>query len=321
MTNPTLCPRSDCALLVVSCDPYADLWPPFFSLLKRYWPDCPFDVALGAGPAAIAPEGVLMLRSDGGRDWSRCTMEYLDALPHPYVLVVLDDFFFRRRVATADILRCLAFLKASQGVQLRLVPRPKPTTYIKGEPLIGACEQGSPYRLSTQAAIWNRQQLRALLRVNESIWEFEHNGNLRADMHTGGFYSVWRAVLPYEGRFSHHVVEKGKWFPHEKWIFGRQHIGCDFTRRGTLPVAQVLAYHTAQVLDRGLDIFRWRTKKRIKSRLRRLLAPFFQRQFARMSGLSSAGTTRTGAYGEPSSPPHPCSSRPDQPSAGPAKLP
>jgi len=34
------------AVLVVSCDKYADLWPPFFQLFLRFWPECPFSVYL-----------------------------------------------------------------------------------------------------------------------------------------------------------------------------------------------------------------------------------------------------------------------------------
>lgn len=28
------------ALLVNTCDKFEDCWIPFFSLLKKYWPDC-----------------------------------------------------------------------------------------------------------------------------------------------------------------------------------------------------------------------------------------------------------------------------------------
>lgn len=286
MTTPHFPAPGDCALLVVSCDPYADLWPPFFALLRRHWPDCPFPVYLGTGENGPPPDGIAVLRSAGGKDWSRCVRDYLDALPQPYVLMMLDDFFLRRTVATGDVLRCLRFAMAQQALQVRLIPRPRPTTHLPEEALVGACAPGSPYRLSTQAAIWDRKKLRDLLVENESIWEFEHNGNRRADAWPDGFYSVWRPVLPYEGWLAHHVVEKGKWLPHEKWFFGRQGIGCDFSRRGTLPARQLLAYHLSQGLDHLLDVFGWKTKKRIKARLRRWLAPLFRQQMARMAGVA-----------------------------------
>lgn len=194
----------------------------------------------------------------------------------------LDDFFLRTTVSSAEILRCLEFAEAAGAIQVRLIPRPRPTNPIAGEKLIGESAPGSPYRLCTQAAIWNRLQLLELLRPGESIWEFEHNGNDRAASLPKGFYSVRRSVLPYEGKWAHHVVEKGKWLPHEKWIFSRQAIGCDFSRRPTLPWRQTVFYHLAQTVDRLLDVLPWRTKARSKQFLKTALRPLMGKALDRL---------------------------------------
>ena len=39
---------NETALLVVSCDNYRDAWEPFFTLLFKYWPECPYPVFLGS---------------------------------------------------------------------------------------------------------------------------------------------------------------------------------------------------------------------------------------------------------------------------------
>jgi hypothetical protein len=285
MPKPSI-QNTDCALLVMSCDAYSDLWRPFLALLHRHWPDCPFPVYLGTGQLGCDDADVTVLRSDGGRDWSRCALDYLDQLPQAYILVMLDDFFLRRQVPTAEILHCLRFAQSTNSTQVRLIPRPPPTDRLAGESLIGECAAGSPYRLAAQAAIWNRAALHAFLRPGESIWAFEHQGNARALEQPHGFYSVWRPVLPYQGCLAHHVVEKGKWLPHEKWIFARQNIDCDFSRRATLPLAQTVFYHTVQLLDRSLDVLSWQNKARIKTGLKRILRPLMHRQFSRMGGTT-----------------------------------
>ncbi|MEO6567540.1 MAG: hypothetical protein ABIO94_02155 [Opitutaceae bacterium] len=284
MQAPLSIPSQECALLVLSCDAYADLWPPFFNLLRRHWPDCPFPIFLGAGEAAIAPPGITCLQSNGGKDWSRCASDYLEALPHEHILVMLDDFFLRRRVQTIRILECLRFAKTHDATQLRLIPRPKPTNRLPEQTNIGSCAVGSPYRLSTQAAIWNRRKLHALLREHESIWEFEMNGNLRANASPDGFFSVRRGVLPYEGLFAHHVIEKGKWLPHERWIFQRQLIGCDFSRRSALPLGQTMIYQAAQTLNESLNWLPWRWKAGLLRKARRVLQPVLGRQFSQLRG-------------------------------------
>lgn len=268
---------SECALLVISCDAYSDLWKPFFCLLSRYWPDCPFDKFLGSDTLSYNDSGVRPLRFSGGRDWSLCMKECLEQLSSEYVLVMLDDFFLRRKVGTSQVLHCLDFAKKHDATQVRLIPRPGPTTRIEGENLVGESESGSPYRLCAQAAIWNRSKLRDLLRIGESVWDFEHNGNARVATQAGGFYSVWRSALPYKGAWAHHVVEKGLWLPEEKWIFGRMNIGCDFSRRGTLPWARAIFYHLAQLADRLLDPLPWRFKVRTKRAVKVLMRPFFKR--------------------------------------------
>lgn len=224
------------------------------------------------------------MKSEGGRDWSRCMIDYLERLAEPYVLLMLDDFFLRRAVPTNKIMACLDFARNHHATQVRLIPRPKPTRRIPNETIVGEAESGSPYRLSTQAAIWDRVQLHSLLRTGESIWQFEHEGNVRVNSQLRGFYSTWAPILPYEGFFSHHVVEKGLWFPHEKWIFAHHDIGCDFGRRGTLGTGRLFWYHSAQFFDKSLDLFGWRIKQRVKRKVKVLLQPILRRQLKQLGG-------------------------------------
>jgi hypothetical protein len=256
-------PQTDCSLLVMSCDAYDDLWGPYFALLDRHWPDCPFPIYLGAEEKMWCDPKICSLKSSaGGRNWSGRLIDYLKQLPHTYVLLMLDDFFLRRRVSNDSVFQCVAFAHEHHATQVRLVPRPRPTNRLLGHSHFGESAPGSRYRLSTQAAIWNRTNLLALLRPGESIWDFEHQGNSRIAVVAHGFYSVWQPMLPYEGFFAHHVVEKGKWFPHEKWIFARQGIGCDFSRRGTLPWGQMASYHLAHLVLRLLETLPWQLQVR-----------------------------------------------------------
>lgn len=38
--------KLSCAVLVNSCDKYSETWIPFFTLLKKYWPDCEYPIYL-----------------------------------------------------------------------------------------------------------------------------------------------------------------------------------------------------------------------------------------------------------------------------------
>ncbi len=58
-----------CAVLVMSCGAYRDLWTPFFTLFWRYWPDCPFEVYLGTDCETFDDRQVTML-AVGNHEWS-----------------------------------------------------------------------------------------------------------------------------------------------------------------------------------------------------------------------------------------------------------
>jgi len=274
---------ADCPLLVLSCDAYCDLWEPFFGLLRLHWPDCPMEIFLGAETVEFNAPNVRTLLSGPGKDWSQRVIWYLEQIEKPFVLVMLEDFFLRQRVSNSMIGECLEFANMNRAIQVRLIPRPKPTVPISGEKLIGVSEKGSPYRLCTQAAIWNRLSLIGLLHEGESIWDFERNGNVRASSYDTGFYSVWRQALPYGGFLSHHVIEKGCWLGHQKWIFGRRNLGCDFSKRATLPLVQTVIYQFANGMNRALDIFPWKLKAGIKRSIRLFLGPLLGGSFERLS--------------------------------------
>ncbi len=263
-----------CALLVSSCDAYSDLWTPYFTLLDRYWKNCPYKVYLGTGDGTFADPKITVLHSDGGRDWSKCMLDYLAAIPDDYVIVVLDDFFLRKPVRQDEIEHCLRFARDHQATQVRLMPRPGPTDKIPSEKLIGACRVGSPFRASTQGAIWDRRKLAALLRQGESIWEFELHGNTRANAAADGYYSTWKSVLPYRGWFAHHVVEKGTWLLHEKWIWQRRNVGADFTKRRTMNLAENIDYQAVVVIYHGMNFLPWGLKRGLLKTLRFGLRPF-----------------------------------------------
>ena len=227
-----------CSVLVSSCDAYSDLWKPFFSLFFANWSDCPFEIYLGSNRATFSHERVRMLFSDNDPVWSKSMGNYLSQLSTPYVLLVLEDFFFRRPVQTQNIVKALEFLQRVDGQLLRLEPRPGPDRIVSDG--FGECLPGSPYRVSTQASIWNRSALQKLLVEGESIWEFEIKGTSRASAYEKGFYA---SPVPLIG-YGHHVVQRGKWFPWEARRFGNMNIGCDFSKRqvmGTKESAMWLA--------------------------------------------------------------------------------
>ena len=270
-----------CAVYVATCDRYMDLWPGFFFCWNKYWPDCPFEVYLGANQSVWPKPGVVSLRSGLSTTWSERIAGHLLALPHEHIVFFLEDFYLRRPVDTKAILDLLSYLKQVDGVMLRLIPRPPPQNVEDTNPLVGECLDGSPYRVCAQVAIWRREVLLGLLRKDEDIWQFEHRSQARAGAVKGRFYSVTRDVMPYRGLVFHHVVEKGRWIPCEYWRCRWKGIPCDKSARRLLAPFDFILLLMSEAFNRLLaELFGGRAylvRENVRTYIPRALLKYWHR--------------------------------------------
>ena len=270
--------RTDCAILIPSCDAYADVWPLFFHGLQTCWPDCPYPIYFGTNERADVMKSVITLQSKEGLVWSNRMLDYLRRIDTPYVLLMLEDFILRKPVSTVTIGHGVAFC-LKEGVDcLRLVPRPPPQTSRQQGECWHEVLPGESYRISTQAAIWRREYLLEMLRPSESIWQFEMDGTKRAAGVSARIWAPYCAMLPYEGLLAHHVIEKGRWISHERWILRWRGYPAPSKVRPSMTAFQMLCYQVGESLVRlsrligESRIVRWREKLRamLPTRLQRL---------------------------------------------------
>jgi hypothetical protein len=201
-------------------------------------------VYLGTNCAHADVAGVTILNAGEDEAWSRRLRYFLQTIDTSYVLVMLEDFFLDRRVSNAEILRQIELLQRLDGVALRLFPNPPADYFLDG---VGILHVQSPYRVSLQAAIWNRRRLMDLLVDEESPWEFERRGSKRSRALSGGFYSVAKAVIHYQ-----HVVERGEWFRSCARRYGAEDIGCDLRVRPVMGILKTCKKRPANLLRRAL---------------------------------------------------------------------
>jgi hypothetical protein len=202
--------RSDVSVVVVSNDGYSDVWPGFFELLFRFWPDRPYPLYLISNHCTFPAEQVIPLRVGDDLSWSQTLARGLEGVPSRHVLLMLEDYFLTARADTAYVCRLHDAMVENDAVYLRLLAAPKPERPHAKLADIGFIEKGAAYRTSLQVAFWDRLVLLDLLRKDESAWEFEVKGSRRSDESSGPFLSVSGGVpaIPYR-----HAVRRGKWLP------------------------------------------------------------------------------------------------------------
>jgi hypothetical protein len=218
----------------MSCDAYRDLWQPFFTLFRRHWKDCPWPVYLGTNHLSYADDHVVTLPA-GDVEWSARLRFCLNRIPADFVLLLLEDYFLDRPVSTPLLRQKLSLLLSLGGAQLRLFPLPGPDRKMPSHPDLGNIHPHAPYRVSTQAAIWNRAHLLQLLVDHESIWDFEWNATHRSRLSSMPYFASYKALIHYR-----QVVERGEWFRSEARYFGSQQIGCDFSARPVMSRSRAL---------------------------------------------------------------------------------
>lgn len=232
-------------LLVVSCDRYCDLWPVFFAVFRRQWPDCPYPIYLGTNSKSCDEPGVRTLAIGSDNTWSDDLAAMLQMLSCRHVMLFLDDFFILNTVDTAFVRRLVGAAESNDVSSIRLSPLPEPTPLppkaLEYNEEIGVVPRGFPYRISTQAAIWRREDLLRLLAAapGTNIWQWEH---LATQMGDALEYEFWGPFAPAVNYLQ--VVEKGRWTPQGIEIARAANAHIDFARRGAF-TAEELARHYA----------------------------------------------------------------------------
>lgn len=202
--------NADVSLVVVSHDGFADVWPGFFKMLFRHWPDRPYPLYLISNAKTFDDARVTPLLVGDDRSWSQTLAAGLQRISTPYVLLTLEDFYLTAPVDSAALARLHQVMVDSGGAYLRVMANPKPDQPHPDRLDIGLISPGAPYRTSTQMAFWDRAALLSLLREEKSAWDFELKGSRRSDKLPMSFLSISTASSPITYR---HVVYRGKWLP------------------------------------------------------------------------------------------------------------
>lgn len=226
---------NDASVLIYSCDKYADIWKPFFTLFFRYW-DCPYDVYLATESVDCDLIGVQTLHGSGS--WTDIMRECLEQIPTRYVIGMCEDMFFRREVDQQTISNCISTMDENPYIACMNFEK----EYDETEPcdvyLFGRKPFNAPYRLSCQPTLWRRSALMELMHGSMSAWEWELSSPQATNKYD---YLIWTGdedELVFEYGYHNHNwfgIRKGKWVANDVIpLFEREGIEVDFSKRGTV---------------------------------------------------------------------------------------
>lgn len=201
---------ASCALVVASCDSFSDVWDAYFTLLFRYWPDCPYTIYLITDSKVYPDPRVRTIVQDTlKKDWSSCIIDSLKKIPEKYIIFNQEDFLLNARVDTTrikELVRCIAEYNAAC---IRLLPSPSPDKKYNDH--LGEITKGPQYSFSLQATIWEKDIFLNLLKKGEQIRHTETTASMRAkEAVQKPFLSVYKNELPFP--YFATAIKKGVWY-------------------------------------------------------------------------------------------------------------
>jgi len=244
------------ALLVASCDAYADLWGPFFHLVRRFWPGCWLSTYLLSNTVRGNLPGVHDLLVHPDESWSGSVREALQRIEEDYVFLFLDDLFLVGPVREPAVNQVLEWAVETGANYVHFTPSPAPDR--PHDALVGAISPGVIYRASTQLCLWKKAVLMDLLVPGESAWAFEVYGSERSDAYDG-FYGTWDHPFPFVNG-----VVKGRWVGRAVRRLTALGAPVDLARRPVLTLAETAGLRLLEMRSRLLRFFPGKYQRRIK---------------------------------------------------------
>lgn len=229
----------DLAVVVMTCDKYSDVWNPFYTLLFRYWKDCPFTIYNISENKKVNNDKVISISTGEITDWGAMLIYGLTQIKEKYILYLQEDYLLLKPANTKRIEELVNILEKEHAAYIRIFPSPPPdsnSTY-KNYSDIGIIAKNSAYSICTQATIWNKEILKNFIVPKDLPWEFEINGSQRAHLIKEPFLSLKRhgkgkleeGDYPYT--YFCTAVLKGKWMRGAIKLCKKENIPLDLNAR------------------------------------------------------------------------------------------
>lgn len=204
---------NECPIFISSSDSYSDLWPIFFDLFKKFWPEFSGVIYLNTESKTFVFDGLKIECTQVGKFkyFGQTFRAGLDKVSGQEVLLIMIDYFFMEKIDHQLITEYYQHFRKHNYDSICL----NRNAYSSSEPVgfkdLNRVIAPSKNMFSYQIAFWKKEVLYKMALPHESPWLSEWYGTLRANTlkiklgHIDGL-----SVISYleEG-----ALHKGKWVP------------------------------------------------------------------------------------------------------------
>lgn len=258
--------RDDFAVLLLSCDKYADMWRPFLKQFQKYFPCEGARFYVGSNAVACDAPGVIPILSGDDPDWSTSYKRILAQIPERKLFVILEDLLASSPVDKTNFDQIVDFMFKVDARHIKYWALPQtdePTEY----PGIGRYHPGAPYR-ATVCGFWDRESLMNLLLEGENPWNFEILGSYRAS-YSDGYYGVTKPLFEFKN-----MIEKGRWIPKSVDWAVSQGIELNLAARPMLKGGNQLVSQLKMLYFNWMVCVPWKKRVALMNKLRKALISY-----------------------------------------------
>lgn len=235
--------KNNMAILVIGFDGYSDLWGDFFTLFKKYWKDCPYNLYMANNKIDYPVDGVTFIHAGEDAEWSRKVQLALEQIDEEYICLLLEDFYLGRKVDTQIIENAIELMKQDDLKYYKLNTfTPFKTSNYKNIPYLHVIPENMEYGISLLPGIWNKDFLKQKLGTeNYNAWKFEcdriaeERGKTNTPMN-GCVYDE-RNIMQIV-----HGVVQGKYLPEAVNYFEKRGYSLNQSKRGVMTFKENFIY-------------------------------------------------------------------------------
>lgn len=172
------------SIFVSSADSYSDIWPVFFDLFKKYWPEYKGEIYLNTEGKIYSHPGLNIICTQVGiqKTFGITLRKGLGKIPTDNVLLVMIDYIFMGKVSSAKIDEYFNFFIKKDLDTLCLTKQGYPNIKQTDDLELVMVNAPAPFVMfSYQIAFWKKSMLYHMALPHENPWTSEWFGTKRAE--------------------------------------------------------------------------------------------------------------------------------------------
>lgn len=226
------------AVFVSSSDSYSDLWPIFFRLFKKYWPEYDGKIYLQTQKKQFEYPGLNIECTNVGviNGFGATLLAGLNKVTEDNILFFMIDYIFMGRVNASKVDEFYKHFYEENLDTFVLCSMPFQNVSLSKRIDCQVAEPPCPRRMfSYQVAFWKKSVFMSLILPHENPWISEWYGSSRAEKMKIREESI-KAGWPIEDRPISYdprgCLHQGKWLENAVDFLKKENLDVDFSKRG-----------------------------------------------------------------------------------------